>query len=460
LIVNQKKNASFRTTLEYVLGKEKSTIIDTNMGGETPRQLAAEFAAARRLRPNLKRACGHIIISIPHRDADHSRGEYHEHLDSDQYVELAHRWLKEMEFLGEELSCSQYLIARHHDTLHEHIHIIASRIRMDGSVVSDSWDYRRSEVIVRQLEKEFGLEPTPCSNERVARKVQEIGIETTVSDRRAPNQKQKHHHSGQPTVKQRLAALIDEACSDSPSVKQLIGRLQHQGVTIHPQFSTRGLFKEAIAFELDGVKVAGNKLGSAYSFPGLLRKRGVSYDLLRDNPALQAAAAGEVVPVEPEPSASTKQPIQHQEKEQPPYCSIKEGDSERQAEGAEEKKMGTYEPYREPQPEQNSQEMQLLAKQFYAHASRLWNQRKSMAKEVSPGKWILQGNRYAITYDTNLDHFWVSDRQRGVLVENKASKLSFTQQLTPQDVEIFAQFVQQQQALHPLLQHKPSQIWR
>lgn len=125
MIVNQKKNASFRTTLEYVLGKEKSTIIDTNMGGETPRQLAAEFAAARRLRPNLKRACGHIIISIPHREADDSRGEYHEHLDNDQYVELARRWLKGMEFLGEELSCSQYLIARHHDTFHEHIHIIA-----------------------------------------------------------------------------------------------------------------------------------------------------------------------------------------------------------------------------------------------------------------------------------------------------------------------------------------------
>lgn len=295
MIVNQKKNASFRTTLEYVLGKEKSTLIDTNMGGETPRQLAAEFAAARRLRPNLKRACGHIIISIPHRETDHSRGEYHEHLDSDQYVKLARSWLKGMEFLGEELSCSQYLIARHHDTLHEHIHIIASRIRMDGSVVSDSWDYRRSEVIVRQLEKEFNLEPTPCSNLRVALMATEQGIETTVSDRRAPNQKQKHHHSGKPTVKQRLASLIDEATQDNPTVTRLIGRLQRQGVKVFPQFSTRGLFKEAIAFELDGVKVAGNKLGSAYSFPGLQKKRGVSYNPERDMPAIEVAAAGELI---------------------------------------------------------------------------------------------------------------------------------------------------------------------
>lgn len=90
-------------------------------------------------------------------------------------------------------------------------------------------------VVVRQLEKEFNLEPTACSNERVAFKVLEQGIETTVGERRAPTRKQKHHHSGQPTVKQRLAALIDEACCDSPTVTQLIGRLQHQGVTIASQ---------------------------------------------------------------------------------------------------------------------------------------------------------------------------------------------------------------------------------
>jgi hypothetical protein len=100
------------------------------------------------------------------------------------------------------------------------------------------------------------------------------------------------------------ACLIDEACSDSLTVTQLIERLQHQDVKVFPQFSTKGLFKEAIAkrcceaqiaFELDGVKVAGNKLGSAYSFPGLQRKCGVDYDPERDKRALQAAAAGEVV---------------------------------------------------------------------------------------------------------------------------------------------------------------------
>ena len=491
MIVNQKKNASFRTTLEYVLGKEKSTIIDTNMGGDTPRILAAEFAAARRLRPNLKRACGHIIISIPHRDADHSRGEYHEHLDSDQYVELAHRWLKGMEFLGEELSCSQYLIARHHDTRHEHIHIIASRIRMDGPVVSDSWDYRRSEVIVRQLEKEFNLEPTPCSNERVALIATEQGIETTVSDRRAPTRKQKHHHSGKLTVKQRLAALIDEACCDSPTVTQLIGRLQHQGVKVHPQFSTRGLFKEALAFELEGVKVAGNKLGSAYSFPGLLRKRGVSYSKERDNPALEAAAAGKEV--------SLHAPSQREDTNQLPSTQISSGlytfepstliqdDEPTPITGATplaaylqlfELLFDQQEPSvafaeatiaeahltppstskpKPPEPIPQDKLQAELAQKLYPDIAQVWNRYKKQSKKVPTPAGVarvLKGNNYALICDSGSSNLWIVHRQRGILAHYENGEVELANGITPEDLANFSQIAAAQQQPPPKPQQK------
>ena len=296
MIANQLKNRSFRSTLEYALEKEEAEIIDSNMGGYNPRQLAREFGAARRMRPNFQRACGHIILSLPHREASHPQGEYHEHLDDEKYALIARRWLKEMEFLGDGLHKSQYVIARHQDTKHEHIHIIASRIRMDGSVVPDSWDYRRSEVVVRQLEQEFGLEPTRCSNERVAEKVkQKHGIKTTVGERSAQTKKQKHHFSGKPPVKQLLADAIDEATSDQPTVTELIARLQKLHINVHPSFSTKGKFKNAIAFSMNGVKMAGWKLGKAYSFPGLLQRKGVDYNSERDIPALRAARDGQLV---------------------------------------------------------------------------------------------------------------------------------------------------------------------
>lgn len=437
MIVNQKKNASFRSTLEYVLGKEKSTLIDTNMGGETPRQLAAEFAAARRHRPNLKRACGHIIISIPHRSADHLKGEYHEHLEDEQYVAIAHGWLKGMEFLGEGLSCSQYLIARHHDTLHEHIHIIASRIRMDGSVVSDSWDYRRSEVIVRQLEKEFGLEAAPCSNSRVAQKVEEKGISTTISDRRAPTRKQKHH-SDKPTVKQRLASLIDEACSDSPTVTQLIGRLQHQGVIVHPQFSTKGLFKEAIAFELDGVKVAGNKLGSAYSFPGLRRKRGVQYDPERDRSALRAALSGEVVQLletsSDKPQLPTSYEQAQEQHQQPTSVDV-----------------------------EHLHEMSKRAEHIYPIACLVLKIANNEGKyrEIAPGVWSFTGKKYAFAYNEKNSQLAIVHQNRGLLAAYQSGALTSVGFISAEDLEVFNQWYASQQRLQlqreQLRQIKPQQ---
>jgi hypothetical protein len=438
LIVNQKKNASFRSTLEYVLGKEKSTLIDTNMGGRTPRQLAAEFAAARRHRPNLKRACGHIIISIPHRSADHLKGEYHEHLEDEQYVALAHRWLKGMEFLGEGLSCSQYLIARHHDTRHEHIHIIASRIRMDGSVVSDSWDYRRSEVIVRQLEKEFGLEATPCSNSRVAQKVEEKGIETTVADRRAQTRKQKHHKSGKPPIKQQLAALIDEATASHPTVTELIGRLQRQGVIIHPQFSTKGLFKEAIAYELDGVRIAGNKIGSAYSFPGLQRRRGVSYDPERDNRALRAAAAGEVVQrIETEsdkPQLPTEEEQAQEQHQQPTSVDV-----------------------------EHLHEMSKRAEHIYPIACLVLKIANNQGKyqEIAPGVWSFRGKKYAFAYNEKNSQLAIVHHTRGLLATYQSGALTSVGFIEPEDLEVFNQWYVSQQQLQQireqLSQPKPQQ---
>jgi hypothetical protein len=447
LIVNQKKNASFRSTLEYVLGKEKSTLIDTNMGGETPRQLAAEFAAARRQRPNLKRACGHIIMSIPHRSPDHLKGEYHEHLDDKEYVAIAHRWLIGMEFLGEGLSCSQYLIARHHDTDHEHIHIIASRIRMDGSVVSDSWDYRRSEVIVRQLEKQFNLEPTPCSNSRVAQKVEEKGISTTVSDRSAPTRRQKHYDSDKPTVLQRLASLIDEACSDSPTVTQLIGRLQHQGVIVYPQFSTRGLFKEAIAFELDGVKVAGNKIGSAYSFPGLLRKRGVSYEPDRDMRALQAAAAGELVQLHETFSEllpeRTHQPPQHKVKESPPIevSTAKESPNHLTHE-VDEAEPSFESSLISPVGEHTSYALQQVAQENYLTLWLVFQRAKGLWKalEIAPGRWVYEDKEYAFAYNSSKDLFSVGHIERGILAQYQSRKLLEVGQISKEDIEAFAKY--------------------
>lgn len=54
----------------------------TNMAGATPRQLAREVAALRRLRPNLNKAVAHLVLSHDPKDRPLTREEWQKALDT------------------------------------------------------------------------------------------------------------------------------------------------------------------------------------------------------------------------------------------------------------------------------------------------------------------------------------------------------------------------------------------
>jgi hypothetical protein len=64
MIGKQIKGTGFRGCLNYVLGKKEAALIGGTMCGQTPEKLAAEFAIARQLRPNLKVAVFHATLSV------------------------------------------------------------------------------------------------------------------------------------------------------------------------------------------------------------------------------------------------------------------------------------------------------------------------------------------------------------------------------------------------------------
>jgi hypothetical protein len=133
MIAKAIKGRGFRGALEYDLGKEQGRVVDTNMEGEGPRELAAEFGEIRKLRPKLGKAVLHVSLSAAPS----------EHLTDDQWREIGQRYLH-----GMGLDDNQYLITRHDDTDHEHL--LINRIRFDGKVTSDSHDYRRHEMLMRE----------------------------------------------------------------------------------------------------------------------------------------------------------------------------------------------------------------------------------------------------------------------------------------------------------------------
>ncbi|MFB2917176.1 relaxase/mobilization nuclease domain-containing protein [Aerosakkonema funiforme] len=254
MIGKQIKGKGFRGCLDYVLGKKGAYIIGGTMCGQTAEALSTEFAITRQLKPHLKIAVFHATLSV---DAK-------EKLDSDaendrRWCSVADDYMKAIGFDN-----NQYVIAKHTDTEHDHIHIVGSRIRFDGTVVDDNWDYYKSQEVIRSLEAKYSLETIAPSWESEKR------AQTTAEYR-------KNRDSGQKSVRVQLQSLIDECVTEPSTMPELIERLQSEGVEVQIRMTRTGCIK-GISYQLNDIAFNGAQLGKAYTFHGLQKYRGISYD--------------------------------------------------------------------------------------------------------------------------------------------------------------------------------------
>lgn len=100
-----------------------------------------------RLMPSHKRTKKPVVhISLnPHPD---------DKLTDERLAEIGRQYLERLGY-GDQ----PYMIFKHEDIDRQHIHLVTTRVRQDGSLVPDKFEKDRSSRIVQQLEKEFGLIP-------------------------------------------------------------------------------------------------------------------------------------------------------------------------------------------------------------------------------------------------------------------------------------------------------------
>lgn len=60
-----------------------------------------------------------------------------------------------------------FIIVRHHDIEREHIHILSTRVRPDGSKISDKYEGKKARRIVDELEVKYGLIISPKNAQRI-----------------------------------------------------------------------------------------------------------------------------------------------------------------------------------------------------------------------------------------------------------------------------------------------------
>ncbi len=289
MIGKQTKGRGFRKLLDYLESREKAQIIGGNMSGRNARELAREFRVSRQLNPDADRVVYHVSLSAAKGDK----------LDDEKWTEIGERYMKEMGF-----DANQFVIFRHHNTDDDHIHIAASRIRMDtGLLVHDSWDYIRSEKILRQIEIDYDLVQVQGSREKLNR-TPSTGQIRRIRREQLEYEQNKRDTPPEPSIKQLVQQKIDEASRDHPQMPLFIMRLQVAGVSVRAGFTRNGKSK-GISYEIAGQAFSGSQLGAAYTWPGLQKHCGVDYQPQRDDLHLNELLLN---PVKSLPVAEPRQP--------------------------------------------------------------------------------------------------------------------------------------------------------
>ena len=166
--------------------------------------------------------------------------------------------------------CNQYAVVRHTDRDHDHIHIAACRVRLDtGKCTEHDWDYRKSEAVVKKLEQDYNLTPSPSSQDK---------------ERRSPTTGERRllARTGEDSVRVKLQDTIDSLTADHPpTMPELINLLKDQGINVQVKETETGSM--GIPTSLTKLLLVALNLGKAYTFNGLQKHRGVEYDPERDS---------------------------------------------------------------------------------------------------------------------------------------------------------------------------------
>lgn len=132
------------------INKEKGRLLDTNKifnDGTGTVNIHRAFEDFKRWMPansKAEKTMMHISLN-PHPD---------DRLSDVDFARLAHEYMDKMGF-GD----MPYLVFKHEDIDRHHIHIVALRVKPDGTCISDRNNFYRSKDICRELEKKYGMKP-------------------------------------------------------------------------------------------------------------------------------------------------------------------------------------------------------------------------------------------------------------------------------------------------------------
>ena len=149
-----------------------------------------------------------------------------------------------------------YIIYKHFDQNHSHIHIVANRVKFSGDVVSDSQDYKRSEKLIRSLEQKYHLTKL---------------VENDFSNVLTKGEVEKHIRTGDIPERLQLQGIIAQILIQKVTLEEFVELLKKKEVNTKLNKSSTGTIS-GISFEFKNTTYKGSKVHRSLSYNNLIKK--------------------------------------------------------------------------------------------------------------------------------------------------------------------------------------------
>lgn len=228
-----KKRASFARVVNYVNNPKKARLIDSkDVRQDDNATIARSMQGQADDKPGrkLKNPVYHISLDFAHEDAPK--------LTDELMVEIAREYMRCMGITN-----TQYIMCRHTDREHQHLHIVANRVDNDGNTISDSNDNVRNVKVCKALTREYGLHFSK-------------GKMNVKRDRLR----------GKDKVKYQIYDAVKAALPHCNCWSDLCDRLAKQGIGIHFRYDRRNAKIVGVSFTKDKISFNGSRIDRSMSF--------------------------------------------------------------------------------------------------------------------------------------------------------------------------------------------------
>lgn len=233
------KGARFKGCVNYVLGKpDARLLVAEGVLTDSIQNITDCFQAQCMMKPNIRQPVGHISLSYAPEDAPRMTDE--------MLVSLAKEYMQKMGIRD-----TQYIIARHNDQKHPHVHIVFNRVDNNGRTISDRNDCFRNVKVCKELKEKYGLY---------------FG--------KGKDRVRTHRLKGSDKTKYEIYHAVKNSLGKSDSWKQFISELSKQGIKTDFKYRGRSYVIQGLSFTKDGITFKASDIDRSFSYSKLDRQLG------------------------------------------------------------------------------------------------------------------------------------------------------------------------------------------